>query len=317
MEGLEAGADDYLIKPFTARELVARVTTHVKIAKLRREAEKAWRLYDTILSNTPDLAYVFDRNHRFIYANKALLAMWGQSFEDAIGKNCLELGYEPWHAAMHDREIEEVIATRKPIRGEVPFTGTNGRRVYDYIFVPVIGPSGEVEAIAGTTRDITERAVAEDALRQSEERLRAFVNATTNVAYRMNADWTEMKQLQGKDFVVDTAEPSRDWINQYIHPEDQLLVTKAIAEAIRARGVFELEHRVLRSRRHAGMDLVPRAFPLVGDNGEIVEWFGVAADYHRTQESRRSPAPFGETGSDRPAGRHHGARNQQPAGSGH
>ena len=298
MEGLEAGADDYLIKPFTARELVARVTTHVKIAKLRREAEKAWRLYDTILSNTPDLAYVFDRNHRFIYANKALLAMWGQSFKDAIGKNCLELGYEPWHAAMHDREIEEVIATRKPIRGEVPFTGTNGRRVYDYIFVPVIGPSGEVEAIAGTTRDITERAVAEDALRQSEERLRAFVNATTNVAYRMNADWTEMKQLQGKDFVVDTAEPSREWINQYIHPEDQLLVTKAIAEAIRARGVFELEHRVLRRDGTLGWTS-SRAVPVVGDNGEIVEWFGAAADIterKKAEEALRRSEKLAATG---------------------
>ncbi len=76
---LQAGADDYLVKPFTARELIARVATHVKIARFRREAEKARRLYDTILSNTPDLAYVFDRNHKFIYANNALLAMWGRS----------------------------------------------------------------------------------------------------------------------------------------------------------------------------------------------------------------------------------------------
>ena len=79
VEGLQAGADDYLVKPFTARELLARIGTHVKIAALRREGEQARRLYDTILSNTPDLAYVFDRNHRFIYANKALLGMWGRS----------------------------------------------------------------------------------------------------------------------------------------------------------------------------------------------------------------------------------------------
>jgi PAS domain S-box-containing protein len=298
MEGLEAGADDYLIKPFTVRELTARVTTHVKIAKLRREAEKTWRLYDTILSNTPDLAYVFDREHRFIYANKALLAMWGQSFQEAIGKNCLELGYEPWHAAMHDREIEQVIATRKPIRGEVPFTGTNGRRVYDYIFVPVIGPSGEVEAIAGTTRDITERANAEDALRQSEERLRAFVNATSNVAYRMNADWTEMKQLQGKDFVVDTAEPSREWLNQYIHPDDQPMVTTAIAEAIRVRGVFELEHRVVRADGTLGWTS-SRAIPVLRDDGEVVEWFGAAADIterKKAEEALRRSEKLAATG---------------------
>src|SRR5205814_3792863 len=37
VEGLEAGADDYLVKPFSARELLARVRTHLEMAKLRRE----------------------------------------------------------------------------------------------------------------------------------------------------------------------------------------------------------------------------------------------------------------------------------------
>ena len=107
------------------------------------------------------LAYVFDLDHRFTYANDVLLRMWGKTWDEAIGKNCLELGYEPWHAEMHDREIEQIIATRQPIRGEVPFAGTFGRRIYDYIFVPVLDEHGNVTAIAGTTRDITERKMAE------------------------------------------------------------------------------------------------------------------------------------------------------------
>src|SRR6185503_19093235 len=40
VEGLEAGADDYLVKPFSARELVARVATHLQRAQLRRAAEQ-------------------------------------------------------------------------------------------------------------------------------------------------------------------------------------------------------------------------------------------------------------------------------------
>ncbi len=300
VEGLQAGADDYLVKPFTARELIARVGTHVKMAELRRQTEKARRLYDTILSNTPDLAYVFDLNHRFIYANKALLAMWGRDWESAIGKNCLELGYEPWHAAMHDREIEQVIATKKPIRGEVPFTGTNGRHVYDYIFVPVLGPTGEVEAIAGTTRDITERTQAEDALRRSEERLRAFVNATSNAVYRMNADWTEMHHLHGKDFIADMAEPNRDWLGKYIHPDDQPLVASAIAEAIRSGRTFELEHRVVRVDGTLGW-ISSRAVPLLGTNGEVVEWFGAAADVterKQAEEARHKLAAIVQSSDD-------------------
>lgn len=128
------------------------------------------RLYEAVLQATPDLVYVFDLQHRFIYANHALLTMWGRSWDDAIGKTCLELGYEPWHAAMHDEEIERVIATGGPVRGDVPFPHvTQGVRIYDYIFTPVFGPDGKVEAIAGSTRDVTER-------RQHEQHMRLLVN---------------------------------------------------------------------------------------------------------------------------------------------
>ena len=101
--------------------------------------------------------------------------MWGRTWDEAIGKNCLELGYEPWHAAMHDREIEQVIATRQPVRGEVPFNGAFGRRFYDYLLVPVIGASGEVEAVAGTTRDVTERKQLEGSLIDADRRKDEFL----------------------------------------------------------------------------------------------------------------------------------------------
>lgn len=136
--------------------------------------EQQQRVYEAILTNTPDLAYVFDLDHRFIYANEGLLKMWGKTWDEAIGKNCLELGYEPWHAAMHDREIDKVVATKQPFRGEVPFSGTFGRRIYDYIFVPVFGQNGEVEAVAGTTRDVTERKLSEE----TSARLAAIVDSS-------------------------------------------------------------------------------------------------------------------------------------------
>jgi PAS domain S-box-containing protein len=139
---------------------------------LAAESEKRRLVYDAALSSTPDLVYVFDLDHRFICANEALLQLWGRTREDALGKTCLELGYEPWHAEMHDREIDRVIETKLPLRGEVPFTGTQGRRIYDYIFVPVLGPAGEVVAVAGTTRDVTDRQRDEQALREQAERLR-------------------------------------------------------------------------------------------------------------------------------------------------
>ena len=139
-------------------------------AMRERHGEAKERIYQALLQTTPDLLYVFDLQHRFIYANDALLSMWGMSWDEARGKTCLELGYEPWHAAMHDEEIERVIATRQPIRGDVPFPHKDkGTRIYDYIFTPVIGLDGEVEAIAGSTRDVTER-------NQHEQHLQLLIN---------------------------------------------------------------------------------------------------------------------------------------------
>src|ERR1700753_740209 len=137
-------------------------TKHLK--QLVADSARWVRLYNAVLNNTPDLAYIFDPQYRFIYANEGLLKMWGKSWDEAMGKTCLELGYEPWHAEMHNREIDQVAATRQSLRGEVPFTGTFGRRIYDYIFVPVFDENGNVEAVAGTTRDVTDRKQSEESL---------------------------------------------------------------------------------------------------------------------------------------------------------
>ena len=59
---------------------------------------------------------------------------------------------------MHHRELEQVIATKQSIRGEVSFTGGSGiSGVYEYIFSPVFDAQGNIEFIAGTTRDVTDR----------------------------------------------------------------------------------------------------------------------------------------------------------------
>ena len=153
-----------------------------ELAYVREQASRAEsassslrQLYEAILSSTPDLVYVFDLDYRFIYANDVLLTMWGRTAEEALGKTCLELGYEPWHAEMHAREIDQVRETMQPIRGEVPFDGAFGRRMYEYIFVPVVGSDGKVQAVAGTTRDVTERKQAEVALRDENLRKDEFL----------------------------------------------------------------------------------------------------------------------------------------------
>ncbi|MES2438242.1 MAG: PAS domain S-box protein [Verrucomicrobiota bacterium] len=146
-----------------ARDITERKRAAEALERAMTESEQQRRLYHTVLSNTPDFIYVFDLNHRFAYINDSLLKVYGMTWQEAEGRDWIGLGYEQWHAEMHDREIDQVIATKAPIRGEIPFVGTTGRRIYDYIFSPVFDANGEVEAVAGTTRDITDRKQAESA----------------------------------------------------------------------------------------------------------------------------------------------------------
>jgi PAS domain S-box-containing protein len=158
-----------------ASDITDRKRAEDALLEARERSEQQRRLYETITSNTPDLMYVFDLDYRFTYANSALLSMWGKSWENAIGKGLLENGYEPWHAKMHEGEIDQVKATKRPVRGEVSFPhATLGKRVYDYILTPVFNEHGEVEAVAGTTRDITERKQWEESLARTSEELQAI-----------------------------------------------------------------------------------------------------------------------------------------------
>ncbi len=197
LKSYEVGAIDYIAVPIVPEILRSKVAVLVELHQRHRELQELngalkdararldsqhanelahqRQLYEAILTNTPDLAYVFGLDHRFVYANESLLRMWGKTREEAIGKNCLELGYEPWHAAMHEREIDQIVASKVPIRGEVAFTGALGRRDYDYLLVPVLGADGKVVAVSGITRDITERKEMEAALREADHRKDEFI----------------------------------------------------------------------------------------------------------------------------------------------
>ncbi len=128
-------------------------------------------------------------------------------------------------------------------------------------------------------------------LHESEARLRAFVTASFDVVYRMSPDWSEMRQLDGHDFIVDTKAPRRGWIQEYIHPDDQPRVVEAIDEAIRAKGPFELEHRVRRVDGTLGWT-ASRAIPLLDAQGAITEWFGTASDITLRKEAAEALGRF-------------------------
>lgn len=185
-------ADGEILEWFgAASDISLRKQAEEELNAAKNQAELQQRLYETVTANTPDLIYVFDLDYRFTYANKALLEMWGKSWENAIGKNLLENGYEPWHAEMHEREIDQIVATKQSIRGEVSFPhAVLGKRIYDYILTPVLDAAGEVIAVSGTTRDVTQRKLAEIENQQLSDNL-ASINeemAATNEELRLAND---------------------------------------------------------------------------------------------------------------------------------
>lgn len=143
--------------------------------------------------------------------------------------------------------------------------------------------------MAQQTADIVERAQIEVALRKSEERFRALVTTGSDVVCQMSPDWTEMRYLRGRQFIASTEKPIRTWLEKYIHPDDQARVLAAIQKAIRNKGVFELEHRVLRVDGSLGWTH-SCAIPLKDANGEIVEWFGAASDITARKQADESQA---------------------------
>jgi PAS domain S-box-containing protein len=212
-----------------SRDITEDKTRDDELREMAGKFERQSRLFERIASSTPDFIYVFDLQGRFLYANRRLLEVWGTTLEQAVGKNLYELNYPQWHADMHMREIRQVITTKQPIRGEVPFTGGSGiSGVYEYIFTPVLDLDGNVEVIAGTTRDVTERRTnelrtARDATLLANVQDSVIVTTLQGIVTFWNQGatqlfgWTEAEML-GRHYADRFPEPARtqvaDWLQR-------------------------------------------------------------------------------------------------------
>jgi PAS domain S-box-containing protein len=221
--------------------------------------------------------------------------MWGREFTvcayndayrpllgdkpEALGRSFLDV----WS------EAREVITPQlgRALEGEAtrfenaPFTLWRRNEIeqafFDYAFSPVRDETGAVAGVLNTGIETTGRVLAERSLRESEVRFRALATAGAFLIYRMSPDWRQMRQLLGRDFLADTAEPTENWADGYLLPEDRPAIFAAIEEAIRTKSLFELEHRVRRADGSVGW-VLSRAVPILGPDGEVVEWFGAGSD---------------------------------------
>ena len=256
------------------------ITQPKQTEKALRESEERFR---AIVETTPECVKLISADGTLLHMNRPGLEMVGaRSADEVVGKSVYDL------IAPEDRNRFKAFNERI-CRGELgslqfDIIGLEGKRRHmETHAAPLRNPDATIVHLA-VTADISERKQAEELLRRSEERFRALVNASSDVVYRMSPDWSELGQLDGRGFVADTGGPRNDWLNEYIHPDDQPLVLQAIREAVRTRNPFQLEHRVRRADGTLGWTY-SRAVPLLNGNGEILEWFGAASDITARKEA--------------------------------
>jgi two-component system CheB/CheR fusion protein len=171
-------------------------------------------------------------------------------------------------------DADQVLDKLRPLERE---GSTSDGRSFILHVLPYRTADDRINGVVITFVDISRRKAAEDGLRKSDEQFRQFVVASSDSLYKMSADWMVMYQLEGNQFLADTTQPIRSWLEDYIPHEDQASVQVTIQQAITARKTFEFEHRVIRRDGSIGWT-VSRATPLLDANGEILEWFGTAQD---------------------------------------
>jgi two-component sensor histidine kinase len=219
-----------------------------------------------------------------MFCGPDFVALYNDAYSPTIGdKHPRALGRparENWAELWSDLEplLSGVLKTGETFSAkDRPFyierSGGIGETVYfDISYSAVRAQDGSVEAVLCTAR-----VLAAARVRESEERFRALVKASSDVIYRMSPDWQQMHELDGRGLVSMAEGPAIRWRDEQLFPEDIPGVQAAIDRAIAERGVFELEHRVRRADGTAGW-ILSRAIPILDDDGNILEWFGMAAD---------------------------------------
>jgi PAS domain S-box-containing protein len=164
IEGLQAGANDYLNKPFSARELMARVEAQLQLAQLRRETQTT---IENIIEGIADPFYALDRDWCFVYANHRAQEMWGKTLGQLVGRNIWELFPQGVNTEAY-QEMVDAVAQQRSTAFET-FSGFLNHWVEINLY-----PSSS--GLAVYFRDIDARKQLEIALLKSERRLRAMFN---------------------------------------------------------------------------------------------------------------------------------------------
>jgi PAS domain S-box-containing protein len=189
VEGLTAGADDYLIKPFSARELLARVEAHLRLQRVRREAERAVRdqtvQFETLLNQAPLGVYLVDADFRLRQLNPIARSVFG-NIPNLIGRDFDEVIHLLWAKDYADeivRLFRQTLETGEPYVTPERVEQRLDRGVQEYyewridrIPLPHERPDKRYGVVC-YFRDISEQVLTRNAIFESEERYRMLFDS--------------------------------------------------------------------------------------------------------------------------------------------
>ncbi|WP_375476851.1 ATP-binding protein [uncultured Nostoc sp.] len=281
VEGLEAGADDYLIKPFSARELLARVEAALKMARLRQEAmerEQGLRIeaevakahLETVIAGIQDQFFVLDRDWRYTFVNERVAEVVGIPKEELLGKIVWEVFPDVVNSEF-DTEVRRAIAQHTVVQFEYFYPAWQRwfeNRIYPF-----------AEGVSIFVTDISDRKQAEKELQESEEKFRnmadnapfmVWVTDTNGYCTYLSQSWydfTGQSEEMGLGF---------GWLNA-VHPEDSNDTRNVFLEANKSYSAFRLEYR-LRRKDGKYRSCIDAANPWFGVDGQFKGYIGSVID---------------------------------------
>jgi len=290
VEGMQEGADDYLIKPFSARELLARVQTHLELARVRKQSEQALSQrtaqFETLFNEAPLGIYLIDGDFRIREMNPPALRAFG-NIPNPIGRDFTEVIRILTPPAIADEIVQRfrrTLETGEPCFDpeRVEYRADLGvTEIYEWQINRISLPDGGY-GVVSYFRDITAQVRIREALHESEDRLlhlAAIVDSSNDAIISKNLDGviTSWNRTAERMFGFTAAEA----VGQHIHlivPPDRRSEEATIVERLK-RGE-RLEHfETVRVRKDgAPLDISLTLSPVKDSEGRTVGASKVARD---------------------------------------